>query len=166
MIEVNGALIAHRWESSTSRWIQEAAQSPMMVPSHVQLSLASNDAASSVTPNTSLAANGMNPQSGNVARDSLDAAARDAKLAAAWRMIYFSNKANGIPIVIDTGASMSMSPCREDFIDLKETKGSLVALAGDASTEGVGKWSVGQYTMSLVLYGPLRRCEPTLFQQQ
>ncbi len=87
MIEVNGALIAHRWESSTSRWIQEAAQSPMMVPSHVQLSLASNDAASSVTPNTSLAANGMNPQSGNVARDSLDAAARDAKLAAAWRTL-------------------------------------------------------------------------------
>jgi hypothetical protein len=83
MIEVNGALVAHYWDGSTSCWIQEVVQSPMMVPSYVQLSWASNDAASSVTPNTSLAANGMNPQNGNVAQDSLDAAERDAKLVAA-----------------------------------------------------------------------------------
>jgi hypothetical protein len=73
--------------------------------------------------------------------------------------IYFSNKANGIPIVIDTGTLMSVSPCREDFFDLKETKGGLAALAGDAGTEGV---SMVCFVMSLVLYGPLQH-KLTLF---
>jgi hypothetical protein len=60
------------------------------------------------------------------------------------RSIYFSNRADGIPIVIDTGASMSVSPCEEDFIDLDKTKGNLSSLAGDAGYEGIGtvRWTV------------------------
>jgi len=33
------------------------------------------------------------------------------------RSVYFSNKLDDIPIVIDTGASMSVTPCKDDFID-------------------------------------------------
>ena len=38
------------------------------------------------------------------------------------RSIYFSNREDGIPIVIDTGASMSVSPCEEDFIELDKNE--------------------------------------------
>jgi hypothetical protein len=42
--------------------------------------------------------------------------------------IYFSNREDGIPIVINMGALMSTSPCEDDFIDLdKMNKGSLTA---------------------------------------
>jgi hypothetical protein len=61
------------------------------------------------------------------------------------RSIYFSNREDGIPIVIDTGASMSVSPCEDDFIELDKTnKGSLTALAGETGTEGVGtvRWTI------------------------
>jgi hypothetical protein len=61
------------------------------------------------------------------------------------RLIYFSNREDGIPIVINMGASMSVSPCEGDFIELdRMNRGTLSALARDAGTEGVGivRWTI------------------------
>jgi hypothetical protein len=60
--------------------------------------------------------------------------------------VYFSNREDGIPIVIDTGASMLVTPCKQDFVGkIRPTKiGDLVGLSGSAHVAGIGtiQWTV------------------------
>ena len=60
--------------------------------------------------------------------------------------VYFSNREDGIPIVIDTGASISVMPCKQDFIGkIRPTKiGDLMGLSGSAHVAGIGtiQWTV------------------------
>jgi len=62
------------------------------------------------------------------------------------RSVYFSNQVNDIPIVIDTGATMSVSPCKEDFIggieqsDTKDLQG--LSGATDCLGQGLVQWTV------------------------
>jgi len=62
------------------------------------------------------------------------------------RSVYFSNKADDIPIVIDTGASMSVTPCKDDFIDeIQPTHvGDLQGLSGSMECQGQSlvQWTV------------------------
>jgi len=62
-----------------------------------------------------------------------------------------SNKADDIPIVIDTGASMLVTHCKDDFIDEIQPTcvGDLQELSGLTECQGQGLAS-GQCAMSLV----------------
>jgi len=96
-IEVNGAMVAHHWDGNKSQWVADATV-PVQVPTQVsvppQALLSGHDStgtrsiASSQQPNNG----GMNPQTGSLAADSIDAAANAARLAATQRMSNFMNQ--------------------------------------------------------------------------
>jgi hypothetical protein len=70
------------------------------------------------------------------------------------RSVYFSNKPGDLPIVIDTGASLSLTPIWDDFIgNLEETPLSkLIGLSSKTEVIGVG---TVEFTIQ-VLFGVVR----------
>jgi hypothetical protein len=57
---------------------------------------------------------------------------------------YSCTDTDSMPIVIDTGASRSLSPHRKDFITFKRHKGSLGTISNDSQIEGKGliSWDI------------------------
>lgn len=53
---------------------------------------------------------------------------------------YLSDSTRSLPIIFDTGASLSISPCRSDFVDYHVNDGSksLSGLSGKSTVEGYG----------------------------
>ena len=66
-------------------------------------------------------------------------------MAGVLRTAYWCAGDDSAPIIFDLGASISVSPCKDDFIDLKlKDAHSLKGLTGDAQVKGIGtvQWIV------------------------
>ena len=55
-----------------------------------------------------------------------------------------SFNAMNIPIVLDSGASKSLSPCKEDFVTFTETSISISGIGSNADVKGTGlvRWKI------------------------
>jgi hypothetical protein len=93
IIEVKGTMIAHHWDKNSSQWIADATL-PAQVPTQVQLSGSSTINSSLAGSQQLPASSNTNPQSGNLAANSIDAAAQAARAAAAARARDYLDQMN------------------------------------------------------------------------
>ena len=56
--------------------------------------------------------------------------------------LYFNEALQDLPVIFDTGATVSVSPSREDFIDFVPSSNSLTNITGHSEVSGYGtvKW--------------------------
>ena len=66
--------------------------------------------------------------------------------------VYRGGYANGIPIIIDTGASVCITPCKDDFLDYRASKVKIRDLSKSNTVAGEGTigWKIRDITGKIV----------------